>query len=68
MAERKTPTNTKDREGIVVWDQRGVVVVWPDGHSSRFSWEILQHLSLCTDCYDQSAQQNIESSRIPQLT
>jgi DUF971 family protein len=68
MAERKTPTKEQEREGIVVWDQRGLVVVWPDGQSSRFSWETLQHLSLCTMCHNHGAQPSSESQYSPQLT
>lgn len=61
MEERKTVAKTREREGIVVWDQRGLVVVWPDGQSSRFSWETLQHLSLCTSCHEHGAQASRDS-------
>ena len=67
MTERKSLAKEKEREGIVVWDQRGVVVVWPDGHSSRFSWEALQHFSLCTECHKQGAQQHSGSQYSPQF-
>jgi DUF971 family protein len=46
------------REGIVVWDQRGLVVVWPDGKSNRFSWDTLHQISVCQDCQAQGLGQN----------
>lgn len=67
MVERKTLAKEKEREGTVVWDQRGIVVVWPEGHSSRFSWETLQHLSHCTECHTHNPQPPITSHRTPQL-
>lgn len=67
MVERTTPAKTKEREGIVVWDQHGLVVVWPEGHSSRFSWETLQHISRCAECHTHSPQPPITSHRAPQL-
>jgi DUF971 family protein len=39
-----------EREGIVVWDQKGLVVLWPDGHCSRFSWAALRQACLCAEC------------------
>lgn len=38
------------REGIVVWDQQGLVVVWPDGHCSRYSWTALRQGCSCSEC------------------
>ena len=67
MAERKTLTKEKKREGIVVWDQHGLVVVWPEGHSSRFSWETLQHISCCTECHTHSPQPPTTSYHALQL-
>ena len=52
MEETNVVTQGKQSEGIVVWDQGGLVVVWPNGHANRFSWETLQHLSLCTECLE----------------
>lgn len=57
MAETMTPQSEQKREGMVVWDQQGVVVAWGDGQSSRFSWDTLRHLSLCTDCREQNPRQ-----------
>jgi len=61
--EKKMTANTalhqkKKQEGLLAWDQRGVVIAWPDGHSRRFSWDMLRHLSLCEDCSRQSVQMN----------
>ena len=57
--EKKTPLHREEtQEGIVVWDQRGLVVVWPDGKSNRFSWDTLRHVSVCQDCQKQSLPQS----------
>ena len=42
--------NRQEREGIVVWDQKGVVVLWPDGHCCRFSWAMLRQACQCAEC------------------
>jgi hypothetical protein len=68
MEEGKTGSSKRAREGLVVWDQQGLVVVWPDGQSRRFSWETLQHLSLCPTCHQHGAQQSSASQYISQLT
>ena len=39
-----------EREGIVVWDQKGLVVLWRDGHCSRFSWAALRQVCPCSEC------------------
>ncbi len=44
-------TQDGKREGLVVWDQQGLVVVWPDGHSSRFSWTALRQGCPCPECH-----------------
>jgi DUF971 family protein len=49
-AEAATRT---EREGIVAWDQKGLVVVWPDGHCSRFLWATLRHSCHCPECHKQ---------------
>jgi hypothetical protein len=54
MQEQIILPSKKERDGVVVWDQRGLVVLWPDGYSSRFSWDTLRHLSLCLDCQTQT--------------
>ncbi len=41
------------QEGIVVWDQQGLVVVWPDGHSTRLSWATIRHACQCAECREQ---------------
>jgi DUF971 family protein len=38
------------QEGIIVWDHKGVVVMWPDGHRSRFAWSTLRALCTCAEC------------------
>lgn len=49
------PQNAKgsEHEGIVVWDQKGLVVLWPDGHCSRFPWAALRQACLCAQCRKQ---------------
>jgi hypothetical protein len=42
-----------EQEGIVVWDQKGLVVRWPDGHCSRFLWAMLRHSCPCPKCCKQ---------------
>ncbi len=44
-----------DPEGLVVWDQKGVVVVWPDGHRSRLPWAVLRAACQCAECRAQRA-------------
>ncbi len=39
-----------EREGITVWDQKGLVVLWSDGHCSRFSWAALRQACRCAEC------------------
>ena len=46
-----------EQQEFVVWDQQGLVVVWPDKHRSRFSWEALRHVCLCPECREQYAGQ-----------
>ncbi len=48
------------REGIVVWDQNGLVVVWPDGHCSRFSWTALRQGCPCSECHPCQTQDEDE--------
>jgi DUF971 family protein len=67
MAEKMALQSEQKPEGVVVWDQRGVVVAWGDGQSSRYSWETLRHLSLCTDCREQNPRQPSVSQSAPQL-
>jgi DUF971 family protein len=61
MEEGKIVARAREREGTVVWDQRGIVVVWPNGHSRRFSWETLQHLSSCAECLEHGPRQQVVS-------
>jgi DUF971 family protein len=44
---------SRAQEGIVVWDQQGVVVVWPDGHSTRLSWATIRQACQCAECREQ---------------
>lgn len=37
-------------DGVIVWDQEGVVIVWADGHTSRFSWPFLRSACPCAEC------------------
>ncbi len=54
--EDSSQTSPKAKhEGIVVWDQKGLVVLWPDGHCSRFSWDALRQACLCPTCHAQHA-------------
>ena len=46
-----------EREGIVVWDQKGLVVLWPDGHCSRFPWTMLRQACLCAECRTRREEQ-----------
>lgn len=47
---RRQSSEEDKREGIVVWDQKGLVVLWPDGHCSRFAWTMLRQACQCTEC------------------
>jgi DUF971 family protein len=53
MTQKTTLRQENEPQGMVVWDQRGLVVVWPDQHCSRFSWEALRHICLCAECQGQ---------------
>jgi DUF971 family protein len=55
MTEKTTSQRGKEQDGFVVWDQQGLVVVWPDEHRSRFSWEALRRVCLCPECREQPA-------------
>lgn len=58
-------TNKAEREGLVVWDHTGLVVLWPDGHRHRFSWSTLRHACLCTEC---SQQREKSTGRVESLS
>jgi DUF971 family protein len=51
-AERPDPLSRikAGQEGIIVWDHKGVVIMWSEGHSSRFSWSTLRSLCACAEC------------------
>ena len=49
-------TNGSEQEGIVVWDQKGLVVLWPDGHCSRFFWNALRQTCPCDKCQKQCGE------------
>jgi DUF971 family protein len=57
MMEQTMSQRGKEQGGFVVWDRQGLVVVWPDQHRSRFSWEALRHICLCAECREQHAEQ-----------
>jgi DUF971 family protein len=64
MTAQITPQKAKEPDGLVVWDQQGLVVVWPDQHRSRFSWEALRHLCLCAECREHHAGQRSVSQHL----
>ncbi len=57
-AERLHLPLRQDQEPLVVGDQKGIVVVWPDGHSSRFSWSDLRQTCRCAECRRQREEEN----------
>lgn len=42
----------KKREPIIVGDQHGIVIAWPDKHTSRFLWSDLRQACPCVECQD----------------
>jgi hypothetical protein len=36
----------EEQEPIIVADRKGIVVVWPDRHTQRFSWSVLRQVSV----------------------
>lgn len=51
--ESHVPNTTMNGDGMLVWDYKGVVVVWPDGHRSRLSWAVLRAVCQCVECRQQ---------------
>jgi Gamma-butyrobetaine hydroxylase-like, N-terminal len=55
-AQQKAQHDTEDehpwkkREPIVVGDQHGIVIAWPDKHTSRFLWADLRQACPCVKC------------------
>jgi DUF971 family protein len=39
-----------NQEEILVWDRKGVVILWADGHRSRFMWSALRAECPCAEC------------------
>ena len=39
-----------NQEEIIVWDRKGVVILWADGHRSRFMWSALRAECPCVEC------------------
>ncbi|MGE0680503.1 MAG: gamma-butyrobetaine hydroxylase-like domain-containing protein [Candidatus Binatia bacterium] len=37
---------------MIVGDQHGIVIAWPDKHTSRFLWSDLRHACPCGECQD----------------
>ncbi len=56
MLEMRKQMKSPTQEGIVVWDQEGMVIAWPDGLARRFSWDLLRQLSMNKEMSGQSAQ------------
>ncbi len=42
-----------EQEGIIVWDKKGIVVVWPDGHRTRLPWAAIRQACQCAQCREQ---------------
>ncbi|MGE0679585.1 MAG: gamma-butyrobetaine hydroxylase-like domain-containing protein [Candidatus Binatia bacterium] len=59
--------NEKEQEGIVVWDQKGVVVLWPDGHCSRFSWATLRQTCQCSECQKRKKESAVDTDQLVQF-
>jgi DUF971 family protein len=57
----------KEREGIVAWDQKGLVVLWPDGHRSRFSWLALRQACQCLECQKQKKESATDADHLVQF-
>jgi len=51
--ESHVPNTGINRDGMLVWDHKGVVVVWPDGHRSRLPWAVLRAVCQCAECRQQ---------------
>jgi len=51
-------TEKIENDGIVVWDKKGLVVRWPDGHCSRFLWSELRQACRCDECHTASKEQS----------
>lgn len=58
ISDPARPQIKANQDGIIVWDQKGLVVMWQDGHRSRFFWQELRANCPCKDC------QSHESSRV----
>lgn len=54
---------TKKSDDLVVSDHKGLVVVWQDGHRSRFSWTGLRRLCRCAECQQRNGSHNPLSDR-----
>lgn len=48
-----------EQEGIIVWDQKGVVVVWSDGHRTRLPWSDIRRACQCAECREQHENQKM---------
>ena len=59
VANKKKEKEEREPDGVVVWDQKGIVVVWADDHRSRFSWDVLRHNCPCSDCREQAAKHEL---------
>ncbi len=68
MAQQPRSSSRTRQDGIVVWDQRGVVVRWADGEASRFSWETLRHVSGCDACLARTSPEEASTHHSPVST
>jgi len=64
MTANTIPQKGQKLDGLVAWDQQGLVVVWPDKHRSRFSWEALRSICLCAECQELHAGRQSVSYRL----
>jgi hypothetical protein len=50
LPRRSVPEYREEHDGIVMWDRRGIVVVWTDGHRTYLPWAVLRAACQCREC------------------